>query len=271
MLCKECRSVIGSVDLEVSNGVFQIGPQISRDDERNLAQIRTSNIAGCCICRRLACLFEQGSNILDDLTQILLRYRVTDFKGYYRVTVYTQVKYPTDQSIYDGSFFDFEFLPGQTTDPTKSSYYDSGEATPTDRTKKNIKSRMSACRNDHPECRRGNWWRPEVVGIKQVQHWRPEAVEDAWLPTRLLQITDVDDQDPVVVRVVETAEMQRGPYAALSHCWGGMSTHKLERSTRDQFTAGIDCLSLPKTFREAIQVAIWPGINYIWIDSLCIC
>jgi hypothetical protein len=45
---------------------------------------------------------------------------------------------------------------------------------------------------------------------------------------------------------------------------------KLERSTLQAFLDGIDVDSLPLTFRQAILLTRSLGIEYIWIDSLCI-
>jgi len=63
-----------------------------------------------------------------------------------------------------------------------------------------------------------------------------------------------------------------GYYATLSHCWG--DPHNRPLSTTDQTLPsrqrGIEDEALPKTFRHAVHVCRELGIEYIWIDSLCI-
>jgi hypothetical protein len=59
-------------------------------------------------------------------------------------------------------------------------------------------------------------------------------------------------------------------YATLSHCWGNAKTLKLTTGTFSTFLEGIPWSLLPKTFQDAINVALEFGVQYIWIDSLCI-
>ncbi|KAF3809524.1 hypothetical protein GCG54_00012808, partial [Colletotrichum gloeosporioides] len=49
-------------------------------------------------------------------------------------------------------------------------------------------------------------------------------------------------------------------YVALSHCWGHHQPAKTTKATLD----------LPKTFQDAITVTRALGIDFIWVDSLCI-
>jgi hypothetical protein len=63
-----------------------------------------------------------------------------------------------------------------------------------------------------------------------------------------------------------------GDYATLSHCWGDPEkVIQLRRSNIHRFIwCGIDVDRLPRSFKEAIEVARRLGVRYIWIDSLCI-
>jgi hypothetical protein len=56
----------------------------------------------------------------------------------------------------------------------------------------------------------------------------------------------------------------------LSHCWGKAKILKLENETFEDFMKEIPFDQLSKTFREAITLTRTMGIQYIWIDSLCI-
>ncbi|KAF2647556.1 HET-domain-containing protein, partial [Lophiostoma macrostomum CBS 122681] len=62
----------------------------------------------------------------------------------------------------------------------------------------------------------------------------------------------------------------RGQYAALSHCWGRKQIIKTTRRTLADRMSGIPWDSLPKTFQDAITMARGLGLEYLWIDSLCI-
>lgn len=64
-------------------------------------------------------------------------------------------------------------------------------------------------------------------------------------------------------------------HITLSHCWGAnksdSNTHiRLLESNISEFKASIDPDLLPKTFQEAVKVARFLDIRYLWIDSLCI-
>ncbi|KAH6608158.1 het-domain-containing [Trichoderma cornu-damae] len=65
---------------------------------------------------------------------------------------------------------------------------------------------------------------------------------------------------------------RRGRYATLSHCWGASGRHPLKttRSNLQQHLRDIPWASIPKTFQDAITVARNIGLDYVWIDSLCI-
>ncbi|KAM0432366.1 hypothetical protein ACHAPT_004908 [Fusarium lateritium] len=59
-------------------------------------------------------------------------------------------------------------------------------------------------------------------------------------------------------------------YAALSHRWGEIQPLMLKQQLMDAFYHDIPFSSIPATFQDAIKLANTLGIQYIWIDSLCI-
>ncbi|KAM5359607.1 hypothetical protein ACJZ2D_014328 [Fusarium nematophilum] len=59
-------------------------------------------------------------------------------------------------------------------------------------------------------------------------------------------------------------------YVALSHCWGTEQAFTTRRSNLDERRLGIKQADLPATFQDAITVTQGLGLEYIWIDSLCI-
>lgn len=59
-------------------------------------------------------------------------------------------------------------------------------------------------------------------------------------------------------------------YATLSHCWGKIEITRLESDNINQFLEEIPESALCKTFRHAIEITRAAGLDYLWIDSLCI-
>lgn len=85
------------------------------------------------------------------------------------------------------------------------------------------------------------------------------------LPKRVIYVAE-EGNSPYLVR----GEGTYARYAALSHCWGrsreGMTTTK----NLDAHMRSIDWAKLPKTFKDAIITCRQLGVNYIFIDRLCI-
>ncbi|KAK3635207.1 hypothetical protein LTR56_014816 [Elasticomyces elasticus] len=113
------------------------------------------------------------------------------------------------------------------------------------------------------------------LATRQMQSWLAECVSFhelcpvtiTRLPSRVLhlKLTPHGWQ----IRLVES-KGQFGKYAALSHCWGSvplstLTTHNLAERKRN-----VPIATLPATFRDAIELTQRLGLEYLWIDSLCI-
>ncbi|KAI0552505.1 heterokaryon incompatibility protein-domain-containing protein [Xylaria curta] len=90
--------------------------------------------------------------------------------------------------------------------------------------------------------------------------------EHVALPTRVLSV-----KEPGHVKLLESRGL-KGRYCALSHCWGSLNNRPLRTVKENLKThlAGISLSKLPKTFLEAAVITRELGIDYLWIDSLCI-
>ena len=87
------------------------------------------------------------------------------------------------------------------------------------------------------------------------------------LPTRVLDIGG--NSGTHSINLVET-QGQRGRYLTLSHCWGTSHRITTTSSTLQARKKGILISELPKTFQDAILIARYLQVQYLWIDSLCI-
>ena len=120
-----------------------------------------------------------------------------------------------------------------------------------------LRNWLRRCRNEHHECRYTLSGRlvDDLVGTP--------------LPTRTIHIRN--DDTGYRARLFET-ENQIGSYAALSHCWGPPDKQPIKTTRQNilNHMSDIPVDSLPNTFRDAMIAAHSLGIDYIWIDSLCI-
>lgn len=94
-----------------------------------------------------------------------------------------------------------------------------------------------------------------------------------YCPRRLLYVgTKIDTQ----CRLVETDTLVKNrhlKFAAFSHPWGVATTHKHFKSTKlnhKQHLCNMVTDDFPENYRDAIRVCRAIGIEYLWIDSICI-
>jgi hypothetical protein len=72
------------------------------------------------------------------------------------------------------------------------------------------------------------------------------------------------------MKIVELCKIDFDQYAALSHCWGISKSLELKNDNEALMKQSVPWDSLPQTYRDAVSVCRKLGINYLWIDSLCI-
>ncbi|KAH7069925.1 heterokaryon incompatibility protein-domain-containing protein [Paraphoma chrysanthemicola] len=101
----------------------------------------------------------------------------------------------------------------------------------------------------------------------QVKHAHCPPLSKSDLPTRLIDVgVHHDDAQP---RLVVTRG-QKGTYVTLSHCWGRSKPPATTRANLSSRMASIPMASMPKTFRDAVDIVRSLGYRYLWIDSFCI-
>ncbi|PNP81445.1 hypothetical protein FNYG_05251 [Fusarium nygamai] len=92
-----------------------------------------------------------------------------------------------------------------------------------------------------------------------------------FLPTRLLEIVRVDDDQKPFVKLVDAKSLGEDiEYTALSYCWGGNLKNCLKESNKDSYRTEISWDDIPKTIQDAILTSHKLKIGFIWVDSLCI-
>ncbi|KAH8680519.1 heterokaryon incompatibility protein-domain-containing protein [Xylariales sp. PMI_506] len=126
-----------------------------------------------------------------------------------------------------------------------------------------------------------------VTSMQQVLRWikncdntheqcKVSEVPDQF-PNRLLSIGR-NAGDRIFVLETHDPSFVRDKYVTLSHCWGDPRKgeelgFKLSPHTIGDFTSfktGIEFTEMPKNFQEAVRIARSIGVQYIWIDALCI-
>ncbi|KAK5939666.1 hypothetical protein PMZ80_008046 [Knufia obscura] len=84
------------------------------------------------------------------------------------------------------------------------------------------------------------------------------------LPTRVI---DVSREPPFLF---EPPDHLSADYTCLSHCWGKSQQSKTETTSISSRRNAIVVSGMPKTFQDAVAITRNLGIQYLWIDSLCI-
>ena len=90
-----------------------------------------------------------------------------------------------------------------------------------------------------------------------------------FIPTRLVEIRATKDQR-MKARLIKTEAGRCYNYAALSYCWGGDQSYKTCAGNLTTYEDEIPFESLALTIQHAIKEVSDLGIDYLWVDSLCI-
>lgn len=92
-------------------------------------------------------------------------------------------------------------------------------------------------------------------------------------PRRLLHIPAVNTGAVDRFYLVHNTSTITAAYASLSYCWGE-NIEATIRTLTDTIglhnREGIESKKLPKTIQDAITVCHGIGLNYLWVDALCI-
>ncbi|KAL2066448.1 hypothetical protein VTL71DRAFT_2519 [Oculimacula yallundae] len=95
---------------------------------------------------------------------------------------------------------------------------------------------------------------------------RPENARP--LPTRVIDVGTLN-KNPVLVET----HGNKGQYVALSYCWGNPLFHTVMKTTTETYQQrlhSIEFNAMPKTLQDAVTITRRLGLQYLWIDALCI-
>ncbi|KAN0092477.1 HET domain containing protein [Hyaloscypha variabilis] len=236
-LCSACHSSSEvTLDLTTDRSIFLgYGLEISIDD------LEVAAVSGCRLCTLLSDFLRVVRNLSPDFRTSYLWRVPTDLFlqasdiGTLLIALRGEASYVDHFELYTHR--------GQPPIPAIGLGEDVPESLTLALATQKIKYWMSVCKQ-HPAC---------IFEDKRA----PE------LPTRLLFLGKHQ------VRLEDTAG-QRGFYATLSHCWGTSQVLTTTSENLPERKTGIRWSSLPKIFQDAILLTLSLGLQYLWIDSLCI-
>ncbi|KAH7186058.1 heterokaryon incompatibility protein-domain-containing protein [Fusarium flagelliforme] len=157
-----------------------------------------------------------------------------------------QVRHGDKMSSLQISLLEEEFL-----DYSPDGREEQAEGTGSSRALSLSKIWLRRCREEHPDCR------------------RLHDSTDPILPTRVMDVTGGTLHDPKI-KLIETSRVKRGTYCALSYCWGKSRCVITTKANLADHKQDIPLSTLPRTIRDAVLATRGLGIDYVWVDSLCI-
>ena len=111
-----------------------------------------------------------------------------------------------------------------------------------------------------------------------VRYWLDKCVKEhqkcgssvtSILPTRILDL-GLDSSSKITRRELNSTQITQCRYICLSYCWGNPDFIMTTKDTLEAHKNGIELQYLPRTFRDAIEIARALEVQYLWIDALCI-
>ncbi|KAF2971528.1 hypothetical protein GQX73_g2055 [Xylaria multiplex] len=121
------------------------------------------------------------------------------------------------------------------------------------------------CQMNHSEC-------GGLLGGNGSQ----ETINTDSIPSRLLRLYQTETGSlhvQIIGRDMEhpipTFDVSRRGFAILSYCWGGLQSIQLTRETI-KLRSTYPTTALPKTLADAAWFTHQLGLEYLWIDALCI-
>lgn len=119
----------------------------------------------------------------------------------------------------------------------------------------------------------GAQWASDLISNCRISHPDCQSqMKDTLLPTRLINVQPSEGGGNPCLRLQETENSPSGSkYVALSYCWGDYEPACMTTSTTlPSNKNSILWNDLPRTFQDAANFTLALGIDFLWIDSICI-
>ena len=105
---------------------------------------------------------------------------------------------------------------------------------------------------------------------RDVEHLSSCNWEKRYVPKRLLSLHRSQSGAMQVRLYLTTGGDESLKYCCLSHCWGGQQPLTLTNDNISDLVNVIPTEKIPQTYLDAMEITTNLGVDYIWIDSLCI-
>jgi len=118
------------------------------------------------------------------------------------------------------------------------------------------------------------WMKGHLQTCENLHH-KCLIASPPFMPSRILRLSRAaDGADVYVSLVMTTGWNKKRPqicnYSTLSYYWGGEQELKLNADSMEDLLRGIKASLLPQTLQDAVRVTWNLGLQFIWIDCLCI-
>lgn len=120
-----------------------------------------------------------------------------------------------------------------------------------------------ASRDSFNLCRR---WLAECVDKHEICN----PLDSGTFPLRVINVGELRPDGSYSEPFLHIHAAQKGKYATLSYRWGSGMPFVTTSKNLEQHTTTMPMDTLPKQFQDVVLVTRQLGIQYVWIDSLCI-
>lgn len=118
----------------------------------------------------------------------------------------------------------------------------------------------------------GTQWASDLISKCTSFHEKCNAqIDHEYLPTRLIRIQPNEKGDTPRLSLQNSRAVPPGSqYVALSYCWGDYKPACMTTQFDDKDSIPLEWSDLPRTFQDAATFTLHLGIEFLWIDSICI-
>lgn len=90
-----------------------------------------------------------------------------------------------------------------------------------------------------------------------------------FVPTRLIEVLP-QKGGAIALQIVQNLKGEQVKWTCLSYCWGGDQPSKTTKANLRNRLISLSFAELPKTITDAVVVTARLGIQFLWVDALCL-